>query len=619
MARGFDVAIREYRSVTYCILYSKYTLFGKLYRTNICIHSSSTMARCSTAATIKEGSDAQMSPDYNNPLSPMRRTKRPTRCCSSLWITTTILLFPTACHSWTTSSTASCRSPLRRSTSSVLALADINDINDNEEDDAVNLDPPQELQQSLGSLFQLQRKAPINEDPAGGFSLTDVQDYFTQREPGTPSPASIPSLNTLFFNETLSMDNNTQSEGLYLDPDLYLKSKEFTNPDGSLNLPDTGEQSSALNDYQRIIKAVVRPAPNSPDAVLLSKNGNGNAANPSVEELWDTIQQTRQQQAAAPNTAAAAEELHQQVFAQEQGYLQQSELFRESLTDSSKVDEAKAQRHGEQFRQRQAQALAELEQQLQEWQDVQLANQTDSDTRQDQRQPKIRCSKCQCILSKEEIPKAAKHKGLCQVCFGEMLAAKSKFDDSPRNNNDSNDGTKPRLRSRPSSRTVLTRPRTATPAAPSSKDQSPPTRNVSKQPSVPSTVPPRKSPPSATPLSATASNPRSLSQAGRPQVRPDEESTSSPPKRRPPTRAAPPSSFRPKKTRKEGELPVRPVVSQPNPSKAGTVRPPRNWPHRPLGPTTQSARKGPDPSTTRQPQPTRQPSDSDSEQDDYDG
>ena len=276
---------------------------------------------------------------------------------------------------------------------------------------------PREMQQSMNDLFSIKKKTPINQDPAGGYTLTDLEDYFSQRTPGSKSPARpIPKLNAT-LEESFPAEG---SDGMYLDPDLYVKSSQWLNADGSLNFPDDEERlkpGQTGPDYQRILKAIVQPAPNSPDSVAPSVGGVQN-----MEDVWQALQQQASTTTNNPDqTTATSEELHRQVFAEEQGYLQQSQIFREALTDSTKAAEAATLRHGQQFRQRQAEAIASLDEQIKEWEEGWEENYTQAQ----------HCSKCECILAHDEIVMSRKHQGLCQVCYGDVLVAKSKRNSPP--------------------------------------------------------------------------------------------------------------------------------------------------------------------------------------------
>jgi hypothetical protein len=329
-----------------------------------------------------------------------------------------ILRSTTCCRAWSTN-TAFC---WRTSTAfgrktTVPFLSSLDDSRPEDED--MDMPDPREMQQSMNDLFSIKKKEPINQDPAGGYTLTDLEDYFSQRTPGSKSPARpTPKLNATLEKSFPAAG----ADGMYLDPDLYVKSSQWLNADGSLNFPDDEERLKPARtgrDYQRVLKAIVQPAPNSPDSVAPSVGGIQD-----MEDVWQAMQQQQASTTTTNNpqqTTTTSEELHRQVFAEEQGYLQQSQIFREALTDSTKAAEAATLRHGQQFRQRQEEAIASLDEQIKEWEEGWEENYAQAQ----------HCSKCECILAHDEIAMSRKHQGLCQVCYGEVLVAKSKRNSPP--------------------------------------------------------------------------------------------------------------------------------------------------------------------------------------------
>jgi hypothetical protein len=448
----------------------------------------------------------KMCSDLNKRASVRVRSSSPSPSLMHLSISLVLLLLLQESFAWTTSSLCW----RRTSTGHVGGRNSLGESLQDDQDAATPDVNPRELQQSMNDLFRVKRKAaPINQDPARGYSLTDLEDYFSQRKPGDRSPARpIPTINNTSLDESFPKDGG---DGLYLDPDLYVKSKEWLNPDGSLNLPVNDERlqqgQTGPDAYQRILRAIVQPAPNSPDSFSASNGDIQNMEN--MEDLWEALQQKSRKQSQSSTTPAAAtsEELHRQVFAEEQGYLQQSQVFRESLTDASKAGEATALRHGQQFRQRQAEAIASLDQQIKEWEEGLESNFT---------QAEQLCAKCQCILLNDEMPMVRKHKGLCQVCYGELLVAKSKFELLREEKENATAGAAPRFRSRLPSRTTLARPQITSPSTdlldlprlpPMEDAQAKPTATSSSNPSQP------QPPPSQSAL------PRPISKTISPEVR----------------------------------------------------------------------------------------------------
>ena len=206
----------------------------------------------------------------------------------------------------------------------------------------------------------------------------------------------------------------------------------------------------------------------------------------------DTAATTNDEQEKVPDRSPEnldnAETLHQQVFENEQGFLNQSQLFRESLTDPSKSAQAAVYRRqhfsdkdndenalgtletddtSTRLYQKQAKALRELQTQMKEFED-----QFQKDNEQQQQWP--RCDSCQCILSSEEIAaqKAMQRpEALCQVCHAEKyLITRQPREDEPsprvRPQRFSSSFYYPTLSSSPPSKFPLKRsPTTFTPSA----------------------------------------------------------------------------------------------------------------------------------------------------------
>jgi len=140
------------------------------------------------------------------------------------------------------------------------------------------------------------------------------------------------------------------------------------------------------------------------------------------------------------------EELHRLVFANEprEIFLNQSRAFLESLSDPSRVGDAAALRRGRQFRQRQEDAAKRLEREIADLEDFLLrdGDGADFDDGGQQEPTKELCEQCGCTLTAKELDVIAKHgrrnnnedvekngygtsRRVCQVCYGEILAAQS--------------------------------------------------------------------------------------------------------------------------------------------------------------------------------------------------
>lgn len=296
------------------------------------------------------------------------------------------------------------------------------------------------LEHRLRNFIQASSNAPSQEDdsllannPAN--SADDGVEQVVQRLLGSNADDA---------QHVLPNDDDNDSEeddGIFLDADMYERSRELLGPDGSLQLPDNNnsatqgglwEQAStsplstagtdprrkaAMSDFlQSFSQSTTSPSP-YPSSSRSRSRGQGAADTNSDASVTDLLQAMRQQQGRleASNNATATptcdeETLHRQVLAAEEGFQQQSQLFRESLLDASRADEASELRHGQAFRQRQQQAAETLARQLDEF-EAELA----------QRHVQHPCQKCGCELTPEEIQSNAPGRSICRICSSEDI------------------------------------------------------------------------------------------------------------------------------------------------------------------------------------------------------
>ena len=190
------------------------------------------------------------------------------------------------------------------------------------------------------------------------------------------------------------------------------------NPDGSLNLGGESDDTemvemTADSEYQKMTENLLRMAsPNVPASFL---SNSSNDEEPTLESL---LQQT------PLDPSATSEELHKQVFEQEEGFLKQSKVFLESLgTDGSKAAaEAARLRRGADYRKRQEEAITKLYEEIDDF---------EAHLNDDIAKPiEERCFKCGCALSPQELEQfrlrqLPASRRLCSVCYGDLLVAKS--------------------------------------------------------------------------------------------------------------------------------------------------------------------------------------------------
>lgn len=235
------------------------------------------------------------------------------------------------------------------------------------------------------------------DDPSLGYDLADLEDYFNRRQ------QQIDTNSSFVFNKSdgpqLKMrspgleDSVMLSDGLFLDPELYVKSRMMTNEDGSINFGNDNTSSPrAFRDQkgvrEQLLEKIVQPAPLSPDSNVVRKDRLSNIEDiedplmKENEQVWETLRKFQSEQRKLQNlspeqlkkvlsksgsSSSRAEQLHAEVFENEGTFWNNSKVFRESLINQTKVAEAKALRRMDtKFHQRQRAAREKLEAGLQE-------------------------------------------------------------------------------------------------------------------------------------------------------------------------------------------------------------------------------------------------------------
>ena len=281
-------------------------------------------------------------------------------------------------------------------------------------------------------------------------------------------------------NGNTNNNNKVMEDAPKLDQDFYLNSEKYMNEDGSIIGQEGQDTTSKMeNDMKTLLIQLMDERPSIPEQDIYNNKrgtGTGGTSNPNLSSgsLDDkallealslqakTPSTGRQQQnQQTPTTNEEEEELHRRVFANEQGFLDQSEAFRQSLQPDSdnndanqqKVDhEAIAWRRGADYRRRQEESLAQMEiamaeleasvltieeakllamtanqnQNAQSKKDGNHNNNEEGDQQQQQQQQQqpmtILCSKCSCLMTSEEIQFERKkgrpnsNEMICRLC-----------------------------------------------------------------------------------------------------------------------------------------------------------------------------------------------------------
>lgn len=282
----------------------------------------------------------------------------------------------------------------------------------------------------LGSSHQDGEDSNLEED---AFILEEKVRNLLAGQPGDKSAASAADIRAvlqrpLSTNSGDDTDNNDltelinqnenddATEGVFLDPDVYAKSRDLLGPDGSLDLSSSSSSTTPTTDNNKQARSVQGADPRRAMASDLVESfaQRRPPSRPATEgaSMADLMDAMREQQQKLRVNATESEGLHQQVLASEEGFREQSKVFRDSLVNASKAVEAAELRNGGALRRKHTQAMESLAQQLEEfetsWNHVKVEHP---------------CFKCGCELTQEEIAHAEKQQveAICQVCFSEEI------------------------------------------------------------------------------------------------------------------------------------------------------------------------------------------------------
>jgi hypothetical protein len=316
---------------------------------------------------------------------------------------------------------------------STRTLNNNDELNNEDEEDDILVGSPEELRQALREMSRIPKRQSSIEVAYSIPNLEEITDSNTDSMKPTSIRKEYPEYPGRVTNDTgvVEQEHGPTADGWFLDEDDYIHSHNHLNPDGSLSLDDITSSNAAMNtsvdkDYQKLSEKLLQmQSPNVP-ASFLSSSQNDSENDNDVEPTLETLLQQRLQ-----DPSATSEELHQQVFAREEGYLNQSRVFLESLGSSDESSQAALEaarlRRGANYRKRQDEAISKLNAEIANFEADFLNKQEffqNSNTQE-------KCFKCGCALSPQELQQfrakrdAQASKRLCSVCYGELLVANS--------------------------------------------------------------------------------------------------------------------------------------------------------------------------------------------------
>lgn len=338
------------------------------------------------------------------------------------------------------------------------------DVEDDDDDDDISVPPnQQELKQELGQLFQMPQSNHIEYDfddlgpsyfpmAASALTVEDLEAYLEERK------KSHNSTNNNIHQDYLAYlsENDDDEYTMRLDSEAYMQAGDLIGPDGSLSMamvtpPPPSSSSSSSNTFMNnqrrqrqqplppdMLPSILWSAPDSPDVTSSqSDNNNNDKNNVTMETLWEVMQNlpSSANNNDNNNNTATSESLHNQVFANEQGFLNQSRVFVESLTDPSQLDDAWLERRrNTAWQQRQEAAIKLLDEQMEEMMEiVHNASVAQENNRMGTSKgvDDVRCSKCQCRLDPTERRfNEGRRTKTCQVCHADELVEQSRASSS---------------------------------------------------------------------------------------------------------------------------------------------------------------------------------------------
>ncbi len=223
--------------------------------------------------------------------------------------------------------------------------------------------------------------------------------------------------------------------------DIYRNSDQYLNEDGSIKGNGQGRFDK---DTKELLSRISNSAPEIPREMM----GNAPVGNrqgrkdlneiASNEQLLDYMKQVKN----AKSNSLSPEELHSRIFANEEGFLEQSEIFKKSLSakDKEEQDTANAWRRGADYRRRQQEAMSLIEKEMEEVERNSLSMKEVYNVAKEQNARKeklnssepvtVICSMCGVLLSQKEIDIENKRgrtgidEKVCRLCQVENLESK---------------------------------------------------------------------------------------------------------------------------------------------------------------------------------------------------
>lgn len=258
-------------------------------------------------------------------------------------------------------------------------------IDDNDDNDTIPLDMS-ELRNAMNSMYSVNRNRNNNMKRNSFtnnnmYTLSELEQYassivtsnYNNNRSNTEQEQEqekfkIPS--SSFVAEITDNDDDDDDDGTLLDPDTYLRMSDSTeqDKDGMMQYLGQGSLTSSLPDYMnsKYRESIQNIAF---DSLPLNTNGTISYVNSTKDDklmetmsiLWDRFYTLGSMKNA---TYKSSEDTHQKIFEEELGYFQQSDIFRKSLLDDTKIVDAMTERRSKRFKKRQNEFIESLDQQI---------------------------------------------------------------------------------------------------------------------------------------------------------------------------------------------------------------------------------------------------------------
>ena len=245
--------------------------------------------------------------------------------------------------------------------------------------------------------------------PSLGFMSLQKRSSIYNNHKSSPSDDS---------NSNYEDDINRNSDGMFLDEETYLQAEDnLLQTDGSLSLQQGVKEENDKAAYQTAVQGLFTPPSYSYSSDNNEEDGNISNIQQQLseeEQLYQKTMSIKKSGDTNEQQMVDSETLHNQVFAEEQTYLQQSSEFRNSLSSlyDATVESPMATERREVIDQYNEQVLEDLLKDIDEMEKVALSRDEAMELAKTKEKKRIRgkdiilCSKCGCHVTPDMIERA---------------------------------------------------------------------------------------------------------------------------------------------------------------------------------------------------------------------